>query len=157
MRRFYDIDAANAAVPELDGIVGVLAEQRAELVRLRDVVLAAGTSAGDGATTAVADRSSRPAADPSGETQAADPPIVDDLRLTRLRMQGLIDQMAAGVARIDGLGLTLRDIEHGLVDFPALVAGRQVWLCWQRGEPAIGFWHDLETGFSGRRPLAELA
>ena len=83
--------------------------------------------------------------------------IVDDLRLTRLRMQGLIDQMAAGVARIDGLGLTLRDIEHGLVDFPALVAGRQVWLCWQRGEPAIGFWHDLETGFSGRRPLAELA
>ena len=105
----------------------------------------------------MADRSSRPAAESSGETQAADPPIVDDLRLTRLRMQGLIDQMAAGVARIDGLGLTLRDIEHGLVDFPALVAGRQVWLCWQRGEPAIGFWHDLETGFSGRRPLAELA
>ena len=63
MTRFYDIDAANAAVPELDGIVGVLAEQRAELVRLRDEVLAAGTSAGDGATTAVADRSSRPAAD----------------------------------------------------------------------------------------------
>ncbi len=59
---------------------------------------------------------------------------VDDLRLTRLRMQGLIDQMAAGVARIDALGLTLRDIEHGLVDFPALVSGRQVWLCWQRGE-----------------------
>ena len=44
--------------------------------------------------------------------------------------------MAAGVARIDALGLTLRDIEHGLVDFPALVAGRQVWLCWQRGETA---------------------
>ena len=157
MTRYYTLDAANAAVPELDGIVGVLAEQRAELVRLRDEVLAAGTSAGDGATTAVADRSNRPAAESSGETQAADPPIVDDLRLTRLRMQGLIDQMAAGVARIDGLGLTLRDIEHGLVDFPALVAGRQVWLCWQRGEPAIGFWHDLETGFSGRRPLAELA
>ena len=157
MTRYYTLDAANAAVPELDGIVGVLAEQRAELVRLRDEVLAAGTGAGDGATTAVADRSSRPAAESSGETQAADPPIVDDLRLTRLRMQGLIDQMAAGVARIDGLGLTLRDIEHGLVDFPALVAGRQVWLCWQRGEPAIGFWHDLETGFSGRRPLDELA
>ena len=156
MTRFYDIDAANAAVPELDGIVGVLAEQRAELVRLRDEVLAAGTSAGDGATTAVADRSSRPAAESSGETQAADLPIVDDLRLTRLRMQGLIDQMAAGVARIDALGLTLRDIENGLVDFPALVSGRQVWLCWQRGETTIGYWHSLETGFAGRRPLAEL-
>src|SRR6187401_2859731 len=146
MTRYYTLDAANAAVPELDGIVSVLAEQRAELVRLRDEVLA-GTGGGDGGTRTVAER--RPS--------AGDEVRVDDLRLTRLRMQGLIDQMAAGVARIYALGLTLRDIEHGLVDFPALVAGRQVWLCWQHGEPAIGFWHDLETGFSGRRPLAELA
>ena len=157
MTRYYDIDAANAAVPEVDGIVRVLAEQRAELVRLRDEVLAAGSGAGDGATTAVADRSPRPAGSEVSRESAGDPRLVDDLRLTRLRMQGLIDQMAAGVARIDALGLTLRDIEHGLVDFPALVSGRQVWLCWQRGEPAIGYWHGLETGFSGRRPLAELA
>jgi hypothetical protein len=156
MTRYYSIDAANAAVPELDGIVGVLAEQRAELVRLRDEVLAS-SGAGDGATTAVADRANRPDAPEVLREAPLDPPIVDDLRLTRLRMQGLIDQMAAGVARIDALGLTLRDIEHGLVDFPALVAGRQVWLCWQRGETAIGYWHGLETGFSGRRPLAELA
>ena len=61
------------------------------------------------------------------------------------------------LARIDQLGLSLRDIESGLVDFPALVAGRQVWLCWRRGEPQIGWWHDLDTGFSGRRPLSELA
>ena len=150
MTRFYDLDAANAAVPELDGILAVLAGQRAELVRLRDEVLAGGSGGGDGgdgAPTAVAER-------PKG---ASDAPLVDDLRLTRLRMQGLIDQMAAGVARIDALGLTLRDIEHGLVDFPALVSGRQVWLCWQRGEPAVGFWHGLDSGFSSRRPLAELA
>lgn len=149
MTRFYDLDAANAAVPELDGILSVLAEQRAELVRLRDEVLASGGGGGDGAPTAIAER-------PSGAVDA-DAPLVDDLRLTRLRMQGLIDQMAAGVARIDALGLTLRDIEHGLVDFPALVSGRQVWLCWQRGETAIGYWHGLDSGFSGRRPLAELA
>jgi hypothetical protein len=150
MTRFYDLDAANAAIPVLDGIVGLLADQRAELVRLRDEVLAAGSGVGEGATTAVAD--------PAGRTERSpDAPMVDDLRLTRLRMQGLIDQMAAGVARIDALGLTLRDIEHGLVDFPALVAGRQVWLCWQRGEAVIDWWHGLDTGFSGRRPLAELA
>ena len=46
MTRFYDLDAANAAVPELDGIVRLLAEQRAELVRLRDEVLAAGSGGG---------------------------------------------------------------------------------------------------------------
>jgi hypothetical protein len=131
--QFYDLDAANAAVPEVDGIVALLADQRAELVRLRDEVLARG-GGGDGAP----------------------PAIADDLRLTRLRMQGLIDQMAAGVARIDAMGLTLRDIEHGLVDFPALVSGRQVWLCWQRGETAIGWWHGLDTGFADRRPLVEL-
>jgi hypothetical protein len=152
MTRFYDIDAANAAVPELEGIVRVLVDQRAELVRLRDEVLAAGGGAGDGSTTAVAERAHRPA----DHATSDDTPIIDDLRLTRLRMQGLIDQMAAGVARIDALGMTLRDIEHGLVDFPALVAGRQVWLCWQRGESAIGWWHGLDSGFSGRRPLAEL-
>jgi hypothetical protein len=152
MTRFYDIDAANAAVPILCGIVEVLAEQRAELVRLRDEVLAAGSGAGDGATTAVADRAPRP----SGSEGASEARLLDDLRLTRLRMQGLIDQMAAGVARIDALGLTLRDIERGLVDFPALVSGRQIWLCWQRGETAIGWWHALDSGFSGRRPLAEL-
>ena len=153
MTRFYDLDAANAAVGELELIVRLLLDQRAELVRLRDEVLAAGTGSGDGATTAVADRSERT----SRTERPADAPPVDELRLTQLRMQGLIDQMAAGVARIDAMGLTLRDIEHGLVDFPALVSGRQVWLCWQRGEPVIGWWHDLETGFSGRRPLAELA
>ena len=143
MTRYYDLDAANAALPELDVILGVLGQQRAELVRLRDEVLARG---GDGAPTPVGERSNRP----DGA------PLVDDLRLTRLRMQGLIDQMAAGVARIDALGLTLRDIENGLVDFPALVSGRQVWLCWKYGETAIGWWHGLDEGFSGRRALAEL-
>jgi len=147
MTRFYDLDDANAVLPELSGIVGVLGEQRADLVRLRDEVLAAGIAGGEGAPTTVG---GSPA---SSEVS----PISSELRLTRLRMQGLIDQMAAGVARIDALGLTLRDIEKGLVDFPALVSGRQIWLCWKLGETSIGWWHGLDTGFDGRRPLAELA
>ena len=138
MTRFYDIDAADAAIPELDGILARLGGQRTELVRLRGEVLT-GSGSSERASTAVSDRST------------------PDLRLTQLRMQGLIDQMAADVARIDGLGLILRDIEHGLVDFPALVSGRQIWLCWRRGEGAIGWWHGLDTGFSGRRPLSDLA
>lgn len=147
MTRFYDIDDANALVPEVEGIMAVLGQQRTELVRLRDEVLAAGNGGGNGAPTTV-----------GGAAGGAEvPPISSELRLTRLRMQGLIDQMAAGVARIDAMGLTLRDIERGLVDFPALVSGRQVWLCWQLGEPSIGWWHGLDTGFDGRRLLAELA
>jgi hypothetical protein len=144
MSRFYDIDAANATLKELDGIVTVLQEQRAELVRLRDEVLEAGSGEAAPATVTA----------PTGSGEAS---ISNDLRRIRLRMQGLIDQMAAGVARIDALGLTLRDIERGLVDFPALVSGRQVWLCWRQGESSVDWWHDLDTGFDGRRPLAELA
>ena len=135
MTRFYDIDEANATLGELESIVTVLAEQRAELVRLRDHALARSPGTG---------REVEPLSD-------------EELRTLRLRMQGLVDQMAAGVARIDQLGLSLRDIESGLVDFPALVTGRQVWLCWRRGESQIGWWHDLDTGFSSRRPLSELS
>ena len=71
-------------------------------------------------------------------------------------MQGVIDQMAAAVARIDAMGITLRDIERGLIDFPALVTGRQVWLCWQLGEAEVTTWHELDSGFGGRQALADL-
>jgi hypothetical protein len=80
----------------------------------------------------------------------------DGQRRLRLRMQGLVDQMQASVARIDGWGITLRDIDTGMIDFPALVSGRQVWLCWQLGEGPIAWWHELEDGFAGRRPLIDL-
>jgi hypothetical protein len=80
----------------------------------------------------------------------------DDRRRLRLRMQGVVDQMQATVARIDGWGIALRDIDTGLVDFPALVSGRQVWLCWRLGESTVGWWHTIDEGFASRRPLAEL-
>ncbi len=147
MARFYDIDDANAAVPELDEILATLAAQRAELIRLRDEVLARRSGA----------RGDEPGGDAPEPTGAAETAVAaDELRLTRLRMQGLVDQMAAGVARIEGMGITLRDIADGLVDFPALVNGRQVWLCWRRGEESVGFWHPIDTGFDSRQPLSEL-
>jgi hypothetical protein len=60
------------------------------------------------------------------------------------------------VTRIDELGITLREIETGLIDFPALANGRQIWLCWRLGEGDIASWHELGDGFSGRRSLADL-
>ena len=49
--------------------------------------------------------------------------------------------------------IVLRDLDRGLVDFPALRDGREVYLCWEEGEPEIGFWHEPDAGFRGRRPL----
>lgn len=47
----------------------------------------------------------------------------------------------------------IKDIERGLLDFPALIGGREVFLCWERDEESVEHWHDLESGYSGREPL----
>jgi hypothetical protein len=49
--------------------------------------------------------------------------------------------------------IVLRDLDRGLIDFPAVRDDREVYLCWIEGEPDIGFWHDLDAGYAGRRPV----
>lgn len=50
-------------------------------------------------------------------------------------------------------GIVVRDIDRGLIDFPAIREGEEVYLCWELGEDAIGYWHDVETGYRERQPL----
>jgi hypothetical protein len=57
------------------------------------------------------------------------------------------------LAQLQGLGIVVRDIDRGLIDFPAIIGGSEVYLCWELDEPEIGFWHDLESGYGGRQPL----
>jgi hypothetical protein len=57
------------------------------------------------------------------------------------------------LVELQELGLVVRDIDRGLIDFPAIIEGREVYLCWQRGEEEVGHWHDLDGGYGGRRPL----
>jgi hypothetical protein len=54
---------------------------------------------------------------------------------------------------VERAGIVLRDIDRGLVDFPALMDDREVYLCWELGEDEVAFWHDLEGGYGGREPL----
>lgn len=49
----------------------------------------------------------------------------------------------------------VRDLARGLVDFPAMLDGREVFLCWEEGENKIAWWHDLEAGYGGRQPLLD--
>ncbi len=51
--------------------------------------------------------------------------------------------------------IVLRDLDRGLVDFPSVNGEEEIYLCWEEGETEIAFWHDLETGFAGRRPLED--
>jgi hypothetical protein len=54
---------------------------------------------------------------------------------------------------IEQSGIVLRDIDRGLVDFPALMDDREIYLCWELGEDEVAYWHELETGYGGREPL----
>ena len=49
--------------------------------------------------------------------------------------------------------IMIKDVERGLIDFPAFIGGREVFLCWEKGEDDIEFWHDVDTGYSGRERL----
>ncbi|MBI1882327.1 MAG: DUF2203 domain-containing protein [Chloroflexi bacterium] len=57
------------------------------------------------------------------------------------------------LTELQGYGCELKGLEQGLIDFPAIMQGRQVYLCWQYDEPEIAFWHDIDAGFAGRQPL----
>ena len=133
MTRYYDIDEANRAIFDVERILLDLRDQREELVRLRDQVV----------------EGQAPTGTPPAETAA-------DTRTARLRMQFLVDQMQAGVTQLVDCDVTLREIPTGLIDFPALANGRQIWLCWRLGEGPIEWWHEMDEGFAGRRLLADL-
>jgi hypothetical protein len=68
-----------------------------------------------------------------------------------------IDQLAAAleacVDRLNELGVQVKDIDSGLLDFPALRGGEEVLLCWRVGEGAVEYWHGLDEGFAGRKPV----
>jgi hypothetical protein len=64
-----------------------------------------------------------------------------------------LQQMQAQLERIEKLGVVIKDIERGLVDFPHLRKGREVFLCWELDEDDIEFWHDIDGGYAGRERL----
>lgn len=72
---------------------------------------------------------------------------------TLSRMVQDFEKLDALVHQILDTGALIKDINIGLLDFPALREGREVYLCWQHGEGEIAFWHELDTGFAGRQPI----
>ena len=69
------------------------------------------------------------------------------------QIKRLIDAIQEKINQITRLGIELKDIDRGLVDFPSLREGRVVYLCWLVSEPTVSYWHEVEAGFRGRQPL----
>jgi len=80
---------------------------------------------------------------------------IDSQQLAALA--ALLERTRIGIARcvnrIHGVGAIVKDVDTGLVDFPALWGGEEVLLCWRLGEPEVAHWHGLEEGFAGRKAL----
>jgi len=73
------------------------------------------------------------------------------------RLKDELDAIAAelrhGIEEIQGFGCVIKDLEIGLIDFPAIRLGEEVYLCWKLGEDRVAFWHGVQEGFAGRRPV----
>lgn len=59
------------------------------------------------------------------------------------------------LSEISAAGVQVKDLDIGLLDFPCMIDGRIILLCWKMGEPAIAHWHSVEEGFAGRKPIDE--
>ena len=76
-----------------------------------------------------------------------------DLNEAQTELVGLADAAVACVDKLDELGVQIKDLDAGLLDFPALREGTEVELCWQVGEDAVEYWHGIGEGFAGRKPI----
>jgi hypothetical protein len=91
------------------------------------------------------DRDAREALSEAGPTNGGGDP-------GRTVSEGFVE-LRDSMAKLRALDVVLRDLDTGLLDFPSIRDGREVYLCWQEGEDAIEYWHEPEAGFAGRRPL----
>lgn len=67
----------------------------------------------------------------------------------------LISELQGFVDQINSHGCICKGVEQGLIDFPCVLGSEVVFLCWQLGEPQVGYWHRIEDGFAGRKPLLD--
>ncbi|GAP64265.1 hypothetical protein ARMA_2688 [Ardenticatena maritima] len=122
----FTVEEANALLPLLRPRVEALLKLRGEILHHRSEVLAIVEGAeGEG-----------------GSRSATE--MADRFR----RMQMLVES-------IQRFGVVVRDVNSGLIDFPAERHGQRVYLCWQYGEPRILYWHEEHVGYAGRRSIEE--
>ena len=71
----------------------------------------------------------------------------------RAELDKSVQETKDTLAEIEAIGVQTKDLDKGLLDFPCVIDGKTVLLCWKLGEKEIGYWHSPEDGFAGRKPL----
>lgn len=124
--RYFTLDEARAALPQVKMLMEQIQSARREILRLRpDALPVIQQAALNGGNK-----------------------VLGELAAHVVRLE-------AGVKGIMALGVVVKDIDAGLVDFIGVRNDREVYLCWRYGEDEIGYWHELNAGVAGRRPVDE--
>jgi hypothetical protein len=132
--RTFTVEEANDLLTEVRPLVERLVEHRADLLAARARQAEVATHVG-------------------GNGGGLDPRAPSVLaEAVSAAQAGLLETVNA----LHDLGVLVKDLDSGLVDFPALRAGEEVLLCWQLGEERVEWWHRPDDGFAGRRPLEDL-
>lgn len=71
----------------------------------------------------------------------------------KVALEALVQRAKDAIEEIDATGVQVKDLDVGLLDFPCILEGETVLLCWKRGESRIDYWHRVEDGFAGRQPI----
>jgi hypothetical protein len=129
--RTFTPDEANAALDEVRPLVERLVDARADLL-------------------AAQARQAEVAARVGGNGGGFEPRLAASLATALADAETALRE---ALESLDELGVVVKDLDAGLVDFPSERDGELVLLCWQLGEERVAWWHTLEAGFAGRRPL----
>ncbi len=134
-RKLFTVEQANATLPLVRAIASDLADLARDVIERRErvkAILAMREGIGG-----------RREPDPYEEEVAL---VQEELDRDIRRLQEYVEELRA-------LGVEPKGATEGLVDFPAMIDGRPVYLCWKVGEPEVLYWHEIDAGFPGRQPL----
>jgi hypothetical protein len=131
--RYYDLDSANNQLLRVKPLLLALRQERDQVAREQVALNALEAS-----------------------PQAQEPRIIAERDQREAAVRDAVGRMHEIVVRLVEWDVTLRDINTGLIDFPALANGRPIWLCWRLDEADVQFWHRQDEGFANRKPISEL-
>lgn len=128
--RLFTVNEANELLPELRPLVEQILENIRRLKSASETVIR------------------------REQLDADAPDLMEHLRRDA-EIAKLIGQVQSWVEEINAHGCVCKGVEQGLIDFPCMLGAEVVFLCWQLGEANVGFWHGIEDGFAGRKPLLD--
>jgi hypothetical protein len=132
--KVFTLEEANRLLPSIEEEIRRLQGAVREIVRLQDALAVLQVLGGD-------------------EEHSLEH---SELREKQARLESLVNEYNDRLVAFQSLGVVMKDINHGVVDFYGLKDGRLIFLCWRMGERAIGFWHEINSGMVGRRPVTDL-